>query len=125
MDRRCCRIKWAKLTSELPGILAWGVRGCLDWQREGLHPPTAVTAATDGYRADMDVLAAFLNDCCVIKRGATVRALSLYRAYAEWCDKSGENAENQRRFGQRLTERNFEKYANDDVWYRGIGLIEI
>ena len=114
----------AKLTAELPGILAWAVRGCLDWQREGLHPPTAVTAATDGYRADMDVLAAFINDCCVIKHGATVRASNLYRAYAEWCDKSGENAENQRRFGQRLTERNFEKYTNDGVWYRGIGLIE-
>ncbi len=73
----------------------------------------------------MDVLLAFLDDCCLIHSTAKVRASSLYRAYTEWCDKSGENAENQRRFGQRLTEqRNFEKYSNDGVWYRGIGLAE-
>ena len=28
-----------KLKDELPGVLAWAVRGCLDWQREGLRPP--------------------------------------------------------------------------------------
>lgn len=115
----------AKLTAELPRIMAWGVRGCLDWQREGLRAPEAVKAATAGYQADMDVLSAFLSDCCLIRSTATVRASSLYRAYAEWCEKSGENAENQRRFGQRLTEqRNFQKYSNDGVWYRGIGLAE-
>src|SRR5690606_13257700 len=29
----------AKLLAELPGILAWCVRGCLEWQERGLGPP--------------------------------------------------------------------------------------
>lgn len=70
----------AKLTAELPRIMAWGVRGCLDRQREGLRAPEAVKAATAGYQADMDVLSAFLSDCCLIRSTATVRASSLYRA---------------------------------------------
>ncbi|PLS83054.1 MAG: hypothetical protein CYG60_22800, partial [Actinobacteria bacterium] len=36
-----------KLQAELPGILAWAVRGCLDWQRDGLAEPEEVKAATE------------------------------------------------------------------------------
>jgi putative DNA primase/helicase len=42
----------AKLRAEWPGILAWAVRGCLDWQKYGLGEPEAVRAATDAYRAE-------------------------------------------------------------------------
>ena len=28
-----------KLKAELPGILAWAVRGCLEWQEQGLAAP--------------------------------------------------------------------------------------
>jgi putative DNA primase/helicase len=35
-----------KLRDELPGILAWAVRGCLDWQQGGLREPPQVLAAT-------------------------------------------------------------------------------
>jgi P4 family phage/plasmid primase-like protien len=38
-----------KLKAEWPGILAWMIQGCLDWQQRGLNPPDAVTAATDAY----------------------------------------------------------------------------
>jgi putative DNA primase/helicase len=31
-----------KLKAEWPGILAWMIDGCLDWQRQRLAPPTAV-----------------------------------------------------------------------------------
>jgi putative DNA primase/helicase len=31
-----------KLKGEWPGILAWMVKGCLEWQRQGLRPPEAV-----------------------------------------------------------------------------------
>src|SRR5215207_8770948 len=34
-----------KLQTELPGILAWLVRGCLRWQRDGLKEPEEVTKA--------------------------------------------------------------------------------
>ncbi len=41
-----------KLKAEWPGILAWAIEGCLEWQRIGLAPPPAVQAATASYLAD-------------------------------------------------------------------------
>ena len=36
-----------KLKEEWPGILAWAIEGCLEWQRIGLAPPSAVVEATE------------------------------------------------------------------------------
>src|SRR5262249_35064790 len=45
-----------KLKNEAPGILAWAVRGCLDWQQQGnLGEPDSVRKATSSYRDEMDV----------------------------------------------------------------------
>jgi putative DNA primase/helicase len=41
-----------KLRVESPGILAWCVRGCLEWQRHGLAEPDEVKAATKKYRIE-------------------------------------------------------------------------
>jgi putative DNA primase/helicase len=114
-----------KLRTELPGILAWAVRGCLAWQREGLKPPADVTHATEAYRAEMDVLAAFLTDCCVVHRNARVKASELYQTYTQWCEDNGEQTENQRSLGMHLTERGFERKrgtAGVHIW-EGIGLL--
>jgi excisionase family DNA binding protein len=41
-----------KLRAERSGILlAWAVRGCLDWHKNGLGEPEEVRAATEAYRA--------------------------------------------------------------------------
>ena len=55
-----------RLQGELPGILRWAVEGCRLWQHEGLEPPSAVKRATGDYQAEMDVIAAFIQDCCVL-----------------------------------------------------------
>lgn len=57
------------LTEELPGILAWAVRGCLEWQRVGLSPPQAVRDATDAYRADSDTFGHWIEISCVVADG--------------------------------------------------------
>jgi integrase len=41
-----------RLKGELPGILAWAVEGCLEWQRDGLQIPQAVLTASATYRSD-------------------------------------------------------------------------
>ena len=38
-----------KLKAEWPGILAWMIEGCLEWQRSGLAPPESVLSATASY----------------------------------------------------------------------------
>src|SRR5262249_29436106 len=45
-----------KLRQELPGILAWAVSGCIEWQMNGLQEPEEVKGATDDYRVEMDTV---------------------------------------------------------------------
>jgi putative DNA primase/helicase len=74
----------AKLAAEAPGILAWAVRGCLKWQREGLEPPEVITRATAEYREEQDPLAEFIRMRCDVGEGLVARAGELYGAYYTW-----------------------------------------
>ncbi|MBN1975953.1 MAG: DNA primase [Anaerolineae bacterium] len=113
-----------KLRAELPGILAWAVRGCLEWQRVGLGAPEEVREATKEYRAEMDRLGGFLDDCCVIDDKAQAGASELYLAYSEWCEGNGERAVSGTRFGRQLAERGFDKErTNRGNVYYGVGLL--
>jgi P4 family phage/plasmid primase-like protien len=98
-----------KLRAELGGVLAWIVAGALEWHREGLRAPEEVRKATGEYRATMDLLAAFLREETAAKEGESTTATALYDAYKEWCVETGERPETQRRFGERLKERGYEK----------------
>ncbi|MGH8577583.1 MAG: DNA primase family protein, partial [Gammaproteobacteria bacterium] len=113
-----------RLREEQSGILAWAVRGCLDWQRVGLKTPKAVRAATEEYRSDMDTLGGFLEECCVLDRRGEAGATDLYKAYCAWCERAGESVEAQRTFGGRLRERGLvqRKSHGRKVW-KGIGLL--
>ncbi len=101
-----------KLAAELPGILSWAVRGCLQWQASGLCPPASVVSATEEYRAEMDTLGAFLEECCLINQQAVVKSSALYNTYIGWCKQNGETELTQTAFGRQLTERGFVKERN-------------
>jgi putative DNA primase/helicase len=122
-DKRDPKLAAKLIAEELPGILTWAVQGCLAWQKKGLKPPEKVQAATKAYREEMDVLAGFLGECCVIHTNANARASALYTAYKKWCETAGEYCVSQTIFGGQLTERGFERYTNNGVWYQGIGLV--
>lgn len=80
-----------RLKSEYPGILAWAVRGCIDWQRNGMQPPAEVLIATDDYRAEADDLADFFTDRCIV--GANTFRVSrseLFTSYTSWAKASNE-----------------------------------
>jgi len=96
-----------KLRAELPGILAWAVRGCLQWQADGLGEPEAVSIATADYKREMDVMADFIEERCVLGEQKTVNAGLLYLTFQEWADKNGEEVLTQKRFGTQLRERGF------------------
>jgi putative DNA primase/helicase len=115
------------LRHELAGILAWVVRGCLQWRREGLQAPDEVRKATGEYRAEMDVLAGFLVECCELDTGHWEYAKDLYECYKRWCAENGERPEPQRKFGGRLGERGFQRDRGGSrgagIW-RGVRLTE-
>ena len=91
-----------KLRDEFPGILAWAVQGCLEWQRSGLCPPAAVMGATETYRNEMDVVGSFMEECLIKRIGASISFIHLYQEYRDWCDRTGETAVNSRTFTAKL-----------------------
>jgi putative DNA primase/helicase len=119
-----------KLRGELPGILAWAVQGCLDWQREGLGMPDAVKQATADYRAEMDVLDQFLAERCEVAatpaeaRRLRVRVGRLYEAYERWCAAAGVRFPLARvALSTRLKERGFNiKKSNGEYVIVGLDL---
>jgi putative DNA primase/helicase len=116
----------AKLLEELPGILAWAVRGCLEWRAEGLGLPEEVRAATDSYREEMDTLGPFLEEICVAQADARVTAKELYAAYVAWAEGNGERVRSQKSMAMALRERGFENLKGSKgvrAW-RGLRLRE-
>jgi putative DNA primase/helicase len=114
-----------KLLKELPGILAWCVEGCLDWQEHGLRIPTAVLDATAAYRQEQDVFEDFLSTECVRMPNATCSASALYEAYDVWCKDNDVEPLSKRAFGIRLTECDGltpEKGTGGRRLWRGVGL---
>ena len=68
-----------KLLQEMPGILNWAIKGCLEWQKNGLGVPTSVTQATCEYREEEDVIGEFVAERCVCE--GRVERGQLYAAY--------------------------------------------
>lgn len=95
----------AKLLAEGPGILAWAVRGCLAWQKDGLGEAEAIAAATAAYRSDQDVLGHWIEDRCVLVPGAFASMESLYESYTAWCEETGREAWKRDTVRDRLLER--------------------
>jgi putative DNA primase/helicase len=112
-----------KLRAEAAGILAWAIRGCLAWERDGLQPPEAVVAASAEWRQSANIVARFVEQCCVTAPHAQVVAADLYAAFQRWLKREGEQAMTQTAFGRRIDELGFcGDRANGSRIRRGIGL---
>ena len=98
-----------KLIEEAPGILAWMVEGFKQWQEHGLGNAKKVDEATDKYRAEMDLIAEFIDDACVVNDSAMVKCGELHKAYEKWCDKRGEKSLKQRSFGPLMERKGYVK----------------
>lgn len=111
------------LRAELPGILAWAVRGCLEWQRNGLGSAEAVSDATKAYREDSDPLAQFIADRLVVHPDAKIATGVLYAAYTEWCQSEGDEPLVQRTFSKMMAEREGVQAARTTTWrgFKGVG----
>lgn len=111
-----------KLEAELPGILAWCVRGCLEWQSKGLVEPAEVLDATQEYRREQDKIGAFLDENVVRKLNAKVRASDLYARYKHWAERCNERALSSTMFGLEMKERGYEQKTSNGKLYLDIEL---
>ncbi|EAF8775205.1 DNA primase [Listeria monocytogenes] len=111
-----------KLKGELTGILNWAVEGCLKWQREGLKLPTAVERASNEYKSEMDVITAFIEDCCETDLESKIKSKTLYDTYREWAKDNGQYVMSSTKFGREMGLK-FEKKKSGSVrLYQGIKL---
>lgn len=82
-----------RLRAELPGILAWLVRGCLAWRAEGLQAPERVRVASKAYREEQDRVGQFVQQCCELGAEFTEPLTDgmggLYPEYVSWCKDGG------------------------------------
>ena len=108
------------IRAELPGILAWAVRGCREWQAHGLQSPAEVTRATAQYRADMDDLAGWLAECCTVAPDATAYAQAAVESFNAY---TGQRI-TPKRLARALTERGFTSTRTmAGVRWQGFGLL--
>lgn len=112
-----------KLAAEAPGILAWCVRGALDYQRDGLRPPPAVRQARESYKGDMDVLAEWLEACCEVGPEYVESNTRLWASWDFWARGAGMSrmVPNSKTLGRRLITRGFAP-VRDVCGLRGRGL---
>ena len=111
-----------KLLQEAEGILAWLVAGCMQWYQQGrLNVPGIVREATAAYREEQDVVARFIEECCMVDAGEQIGATALYKSYKEWCEDTGERWDNQKTFGTRLSERGHARSKTRvGIFYQGL-----
>lgn len=115
-----------KLLSEAPGIMRWILEGAWKWQHERLGIPAEVRDQTLAYRDEMDLIGAFLEQCCKVDDlDAKETSSSLYEVFKAWCETQGERAWKQKTLKERLRERGITCTKNRGVMtYRGVKLLE-
>ena len=113
----------AKLREELPGLLAWAVAGCLEWQLCELGVPDEVKKATGDYQSEMDAVAQFGDERCTVLEDLSVRSSALYQAWIAWCKNNGEAETSNKAFSLKVEGKGFKKTKRKNgVWFTGIGL---
>ncbi|MCP4262238.1 MAG: hypothetical protein GY774_32755 [Planctomycetes bacterium] len=106
-----------KLKTERPGILNWMVRGCLDWQKNGLQEPDEIVEATGEYQESQNPLDDFFEQCCKFNAFSVTPVSILKEHFAEYEGRIGRELQvSTQIFNQELRKRGC-KY--DTQYYGG------
>lgn len=92
------------LKAELPGILAWCIRGARAWYARGLNPPPTVQAATEAYRSDNDDLGQWFTER--VEEGGFTPATVLIADFVAFTGQR--NPPSPRRFAEMMRTRRIE-----------------
>lgn len=98
-----------KLKAEGSGILNWALAGYHDYLKKGLLIPLSITSATDGYKAEEDLLGEWLDEHAMLAAGAKAPISETYKAYQSWAEARGHRPFAQSRLTRRLKDRGFER----------------
>lgn len=96
-----------KLKIEGSGILNWMLDGYNDYLNNGLQIPLVISAATNAYKDEQDIIGEWINDHCKTAVGALTPKGDIYRAYQYWVRKRGQFPLAQGRFIKRLSDKGY------------------
>ncbi|RXG63966.1 hypothetical protein ES695_14775 [Candidatus Atribacteria bacterium 1244-E10-H5-B2] len=83
------------------------LEGYKKWKEKKLITPDEIKEATAEYKSSQDVVAEFIEQCCMESHRVKIATKELYKAYKYWCEESGEDPVNKKSFGRRLSERGY------------------
>lgn len=90
------------LVKEWPGILAWAIEGCLEYERIRLHPPESVLAATKRYLESQDIFAEWLSMNCVNGADHWHAPMLMFKDWKAFAENAGERPGQLKDFGERM-----------------------
>lgn len=97
-----------KLKGELVGILNWALEGFIQYTKIGLTPPKKVENAVNEFRSDSDIVAKFVDEFIIVKKGNTITAKRLYQGFTKWyCKNYTDMPIRQIMFGKKMREIGF------------------
>jgi putative DNA primase/helicase len=112
-----------RLLEEAPGILAWAVRGAIDWHKSGFTEPDIVTKATLQYKQDENLFAQWLTEKTEKEAHGTTPHKELRQDYVNWCDDNSiKHPHSTRAFTNAMREAGFERSKGGTRNWRGISL---
>ena len=111
-----------RMTDELPAILQWCIDGYIKYLKYGLEEPLCISSQRDEYRVEMDSIAAFIDETCIVSENSRVRASYLFKAYTSWAKENNQYQMSSTKFGTEFSKR-FKKSKSDGyIIYRGVTL---
>lgn len=114
------------LARELPGILAWCVQGCLQWQQHGLATPQVILDAMADYRTESDTLGRFIDEGCTLGPRLKVSTNALFGRYREYCEAACERYLSAKDFPSEMERRGFQRVKSHGLkYFQGVELKHI
>jgi putative DNA primase/helicase len=95
------------IAEELPGVLAWAVRGCLEWRETGLAVPESVRLKTAEHVRSSDPLAQWLEERTDTVAEEVTETRPLFKDYRAWVDESNGRPMTEKSFVDAMDERGF------------------
>jgi len=98
------------LKEEAAGILNWAIEGARKWKEQGLNTPAIVTQMSEQYRQESDVLAEFIEDCCVLDADTSTTSGKLWNEYLRWVTRQNDgDGLDRTSFGRKLEAHGLKK----------------
>jgi putative DNA primase/helicase len=104
-------------------ILAWLVKGRLDYIRQGLKEPAIIKEQISDYIGKKDLLQAFFNAKCILAPDTKAQAEPLFRAYSQFCMQTDNTIVTPRKFYELLGQKFVKTHMDGKAFYVGIALM--